>query len=283
MHSGDIGIYETDVVRGQQFLSAGVQRMLGMEPGEWSGALPDWTARLHPEDALALERQDAGVEVREYRIRHGDGTWRWVEDRGRVLQADPTGRPLRCVGSLIDITDRKLTEQELERLARTDELTGLVNRRELLRRLEELARKSAHHPPTTAVMFCDLDGFKQINDSHGHAVGDELLRLVAERVRGSLRHGDQAGRFGGDEMVLVLQGVRDLGSATAIACKIARRIAEPIPTSAGPMNVTASIGVTLVNPGETVAELIGRADTAMYRAKRDVAAGGIVAVTAPTA
>jgi len=283
MHSADIGIYEADAVRGQQFLSAGVQRMLGMAPGEWSGALQDWTARLHPEDAQAFERQEGGVEVREYRIRHGDGTWRWVEDRGRVLQADPTGRPLRCVGSLIDVTDRKLMEQELERLARTDELTGLVNRRELLRGFGELTRMSPHHPLTLAVMFCDLDGFKQINDSLGHAVGDEVLRLVSGRVRGSLRHGDQAGRFGGDEMVLVLQGVRDLATATAIARKISLRIAEPIPTSAGPMNVTASIGITLARPGESVEELIGRADAAMYQAKREQAAGGIVAIAAPAA
>lgn len=283
MHSGDIGIYETDVVRGQQFLSAGVQRMLGMEAGEWSGALQDWTVRLHPEDARALESPKTGVEVREYRIRHGDGSWRWVEDRGRVLQADASGRPLRCVGTLIDITDRKLTEQELERLACTDELTGLLSRRELLRRLEELVRKTPLRSPTMAVMFCDLDGFKQINDSRGHAIGDAVLRLVAESMLGSLRHGDQAGRFGGDEMVLVLQGVRDLGSATAIARKISRRIAEPIPTSAGPMNATASIGVTLARPGESVEELIGRADAAMYRAKRDGGAGGIAAVTGSAA
>ena len=124
------------------------------------------------------------------------------------------------------------------------------------------------HGDATAVLFCDLDNFKEINDTFGHVPGDELLRTVATRIRMGLRSGDMAARIGGDELMVVLQGVRSLNDAMAIAEKLRRAVAEPIPTSAGYLSITLSIGVTMVQPDETHDAIISRADRAMYRAKQ---------------
>jgi diguanylate cyclase (GGDEF)-like protein len=119
------------------------------------------------------------------------------------------------------------------------------------------------------VLFCDLDKFKEINDTHGHRVGDEVLGAVAERLRAGLRHADDvAARVGGDELMVVLHGVHDEADALAVAEKLRVAVAEPITTAAGSLQVTMSLGVALARPEETTEELIARADSAMYTAKQ---------------
>lgn len=143
-----------------------------------------------------------------------------------------------------------------------------MNRHEALEQITAIAGRVVRQGHATAVLFCDLDNFKEINDTFGHLPGDELLRVVATRIRLGLRSGDMAARIGGDELMVVLQGVRSLGDAMAIAEKLRRAVAEPISTSAGFLSITLSIGVTMVEPGEDSDQIISRADRAMYRAKQ---------------
>jgi diguanylate cyclase (GGDEF)-like protein len=172
------------------------------------------------------------------------------------------------VGSFRTVDQEVAAERELARRACTDELTGLVNRHEALEQITAIAGRVLRHGDATAVLFCDLDNFKEINDTFGHLPGDELLRTVAARIRMGLRSGDMAARIGGDELMVMLQGVRSLGDAVTIAEKLRRAVAQPIPTSAGDLSITLSIGVTMVEPDESPEAIISRADRAMYRAKQ---------------
>jgi len=179
-----------------------------------------------------------------------------------------------------DVTERHHHAAQLERRARLDDLTSLLNRRELFERLESMR----HHAPRTghklAVIFLDFDNFCDINDTYGHQAGDEVLRVSARRLLDCLRQGDMGGRLGGDEMVVVLQGVHDLTDAMAVANKVRACLAEPIKCNSHTIKPTVSIGVTLAEPEETTAQLLARADEAMYRAKQ----GGrnhVVPITPP--
>ena len=159
------------------------------------------------------------------------------------------------------------SEQKLERRARTDELTGLANRKEVLDHLEQLLQSQRRGDRLLAVAFCDLDHFKEINDSQGHEAGDVLLRAVAERICGCVRRDDLVARFGGDELLVLLDGVDNLAQAMAVAEKIRLALLPPVPLGAGSVSITISIGVTLAQKGESVAALINRADQALYEAK----------------
>lgn len=205
--------------------------------------------------------------VRRLQALAHDRSHRWVELHASPHR-DALGRLDGIVGSFRTVDQEVAAERELARRACTDELTGLVNRHEALERITAIAGRVLRKGDATAVLFCDLDNFKEINDTFGHVPGDELLRTVASRIRTSLRSGDMAARIGGDEMVVVLQGVRGMGDAVTIAEKLRRAVAEPIVTSAGSLSITLSIGVTLVRPGENPDEIISRADHAMYRAKQ---------------
>jgi diguanylate cyclase (GGDEF)-like protein len=168
-----------------------------------------------------------------------------------------------------DVTDRHEAVEKLQQHARTDELTKLLNRREVFEQLENLRGRTPRTGRHLAVLFVDFDRFKTINDTHGHAAGDEVLRITADRLRSCLRHHDDLGaRVGGDEMMIVLHGVHGLPDAAAVAEKLRARAAEPMPVNGCRIAATVSIGVTLAHPGESTAALVARADEAMYRAKQ---------------
>lgn len=179
-------------------------------------------------------------------------------------------RAVRVDGSVSytwrDVTDRYTTAREMERRARFDSLTNLLNRHEALHQMEAaINRRSGHE---MAVLFCDLDRFKDINDAHGHQAGDEVLKAMADRLRSMLRSTDDiAARFGGDELLVVLHGVQDMQNALDIAEKLRLQASEPIAVDGGDIRTTMSIGVALSTPGESVDSIIARADEAMYRAK----------------
>ncbi len=156
-------------------------------------------------------------------------------------------------------------EQDLERRARIDSQTGLLNRRELLERLDAIVK---HRGMTLGLLWCDIDGFKAINDAHGHATGDAVLEALGERIRCLLRSADDiAGRISGDELIVVLRGIAGLDEAATFAEDLRRRVAEPISVGDEVIHVTASIGVTLFRPDEGVDAVLARADDAMYEAK----------------
>ena len=222
-----------------------------------------------PRCAESIARIEAGETVLgRHRILAKDGTHHWIETHASPF-LNGYGRPDGFVATSRVVDDQVAVEQQLEHRARTDELTQLLNRKEVLSRIQTLSGQSRRTGHELAVLFCDIDRFKEINDSHGHAAGDEVLRAMAERLRHTLRTSDDlAARMGGDELLVVLHGVQDLPNAAEIAEKLRAAAAEPVPIPGGHVHVTLSIGVTLADKGESTDTLVARADTAMYRAKQ---------------
>lgn len=177
----------------------------------------------------------------------------------------------RAMGALIE------AQQELQRLAHFDSLTGLVNRAQAIARLQSALGCSRTPGEHFGVLFCDVDRFKAINDTFGHAAGDTVLATVAKRINECVRHGDTVGRTGGDEILVLLPGLHNIGEAAHIAEKIRARAAEPIHRSGETYSATLSIGATLAIPGESVVATTTRADAAMYNAKHQ--GGNTVSVT----
>jgi diguanylate cyclase (GGDEF)-like protein/PAS domain S-box-containing protein len=173
-----------------------------------------------------------------------------------------------AVGTARDITDRKVAEARLREMATTDSLTGILNRRRFLElAADELERARRYQRDTALIMF-DVDHFKQVNDSQGHAAGDQVLRGLTATARETLRGADILGRIGGEEFAVLLPET-DLPAASRAAERL-RRAAESMEllTDGGPFAVTVSLGVVLLNPGETLEDLLKRADQALYRAKQ---------------
>jgi diguanylate cyclase (GGDEF)-like protein/PAS domain S-box-containing protein len=194
-------------------------------------------------------------------VRSKDGAIHWMEAHASPYrQAD--GRIDGLIASMRIIDAEILAEQALERRARTDDLTGLLNHKELMDRLEGLVIRDV------AVLWCDIDHFKEINDVHGHAAGDAVLEALGTRIRGCLPTPDDlGGRIGGDELMIALRGVHDIDEAVRVAERLRCSAAEPIPFAGGVITATVSIGVALALPDEGLDALLARADDAMYRAK----------------
>lgn len=253
------------------WVSPSLKTLLGWDPAEWTGrSLADFVG---PASVAMLEndlrRVAAGEPViARYGLRAKDGSTHWAESRATPY-LDNEGRRQGILAAFHLIDEQVAMEQELECRARTDELTSLLNRKEIFERIEAYGGKHPRTGQSIAVLFCDMDKFKTVNDTYGHAAGDEVLRVMADRIRHCLRSTDDLGaRVGGDELLVVLHGVQDLSSAVAVAEKLRASAAEPIPTPAGVVNTTVSIGVTLARPDEKTGALVARADEAMYRAKQ---------------
>ena len=210
--------------------------MFGLTSDEEIGAThAAWQARIHPEDLPVVlakvrayqENPSERLEC-EYRVRHRSGVWIWVLDRGRWL--GDTGRQL-MVGTLLDISSRKEMEQRLLRMAITDPLTGLSNRRAFNERLQlEWERLKRSTEIQAALVLCDIDHFKRINDTYGHGCSDEVLKHFASRLREHVRATDMAARIGGEEFAVLLEAAsiedaqvwaerfRQDTAATAVVC-----------------------------------------------------------------
>lgn len=231
------------------------------------------TEFLEADDAkhckACMEQLEAGQQVRTRKIvKSKDGSLHWIEAHASSYLGT-NGRPDGFTATARVVDDQVSAEQQLEHRARTDGLTELLNRKEVLSRIEALSEHSRRKGHELAILFCDLDRFKAINDNHGHTAGDEVLRAMASRLREALRTSDDlAARIGGDELLVVLHGVQDIANAAEIAEKLRCAAAEPIETSAGKVGATLSIGVTLARAGESTETLVSRADAAMYHAKQ---------------
>ncbi len=198
-----------------------------------------------------------------FRWRHSDGSWREVEATVTNLLKDPTVAGLVLNGR--DVTEQAELQAQLAHQAFHDPLTDLANRTLFRDRVEHtLDRRTAHDAPV-AVLFVDIDDFKTVNDSLGHAAGDELLVELASRIRGCLRAGDTAARLGGDEFAILLE---DTTSAEDVATRIGEALADPFVLNVKEVFVTASIGISISEVGQGGAdELLRNADAAMYAAK----------------
>jgi diguanylate cyclase (GGDEF)-like protein/PAS domain S-box-containing protein len=240
------------------YVSPAVQALLGRSPADVLGRPA--LAMVHREDrGLLLGAGDADL-----RLRHSDGRSRWVEVRvsERVQTVGVDG----WVVNVREITDRKYLEDELRRQAGTDPLTGLVNRSEFWSRLAAATRDVDPAAPP-AVLFVDLDDFKAVNDSLGHASGDHLLTAVAGRIRHCVRGDDVVARLGGDEFALLL-AAGDPARVGQVAERVLDQLRPGLRVPAGTLTVTASVGGAVAVPGDTAEALLHRADTAMYTAKQ---------------
>ncbi len=252
-----------------EWISPVLDRMLGWSPGHWMGHRLEQF--VHPED-LALARHccmEDGLgpsRVTRLRLRDRAGQHHWVEAHSSSVASD-AGLAPAIVASFRTVDREVASEAALERRARYDDLTGLVNRSEMLERFCRVLN-ARRGPMSMAVLFIDIDAFKSINDRHGHAGGDRVLKTVAERIHRTIRKRDWAARIGGDEMLVVLSGLTDLAKAMAIAETM--RAAVQIPIAFGPeqIAVSISVGVTLASSEDSVEALIARADHAMYQAKQ---------------
>jgi diguanylate cyclase (GGDEF)-like protein/PAS domain S-box-containing protein len=202
--------------------------------------------------------------VSRSQVRSKSGQVNWTEAHLSPFRT-ADGRIEGLIAAMRVIDTEVLAEQALERRARTDDLTRLLNRKELMDRLGGLLENGECD---LAVLWCDIDRFKTVNDTLGHAAGDAVLRALGDRIRGCLRTSDDLGaRIGGDELMVVLRGVHELGEATQAAERLRCAAAEPILFEGQNLVATLSIGVTLALPGEGLDVLLARADDAMYQAK----------------
>ncbi|OBF14308.1 diguanylate cyclase [Mycobacterium sp. ACS4054] len=259
------------LLRGDEivWVSPSVEAALGRPPDGWIG--PGFNRHIHPQDiekvAAAVRRVAAGESVvQRFRIRSADGEYHWVESHGKPY-VDADGNIDGMIAAVRIVDDQVKAEQRLERLARFDTLTGLVNRAEALGRLAAALEEPQPVGTYVGVLYCDVDHFKEINDTGGHGIGDYVLATLAARIRGSVRRGDTVGRTGGDEILVLLPGVRSIDELARIAEKIRCRAAEPIHVSGKTFSATLSIGATLAVRGDTVDAVTARADAAMYQAK----------------
>jgi len=176
-----------------------------------------------------------------------------------------------------DATLRKLYEDQLEHQATHDPLTGLANRTLFDELLVRAAYRADRSGRPVAVLYLDLDGFKDVNDVFGHPSGDRVLSETSRRLEAVVRPGDMVARMGGDEFVVLCEHLSEPSDAEKIATRIVQAVGKPIPLATGVATVTASVGIALGEPGETAASLIGRADEAMYRMKQGGKAGFLFA------
>jgi diguanylate cyclase (GGDEF)-like protein/PAS domain S-box-containing protein len=263
-------VYRTALDGTTEWVSEGVEKVLGFTPDEFVGR--NGRDLVSPQDREFVELATAEVlagkrSSARFRMPTKAGETRWVESTIHPVY-DDEGQPVGFVGGWRDIQAEVEAEEKLDARVRTDDLTGLVNRGEVLARLTQLLSPANPHRGRLAVAFCDLDGFKAVNDARGHAVGDVLLQTVATRVRECVRAGDTVARMGGDEFLLVLDGIPDLPTATHVAEKVRDALRGPLVMDGRRVPVSVSIGVTMADPHDDVDGLIARADRAMYQAKQ---------------
>ncbi len=269
------GVWDWNLVTDRVYFSNRWKEMLGYENEEIGNRIDEWFGRVHPADLDKLKKDISShltgrtphLET-EHRLRTAAGEFRWMLARGLAVR-DENEVASRMAGSLTDIDARKMTEQQLLHDAMHDALTGLANSALLMDRLAiALAQAKRRAEYRFAVLFLDLDRFKAVNDSLGHAIGDQLLIGVALRLQTLLRPGDTVARLGGDEFAILANGIESPSDATRIAERIHEELRNSFDLKGHEVSTTASIGIALSSTGyDRPQDLLRDADTAMYRAK----------------
>src|SRR4051812_27351404 len=273
------GLWDWDVSLDRVFYSPRWKEMLGYRDAEIGETRGEWLGRVHPDDRAPLTQAlDAFVHGTstqhfefEHPMQHREGQYLWILARATAVRHATDPGALRVVGSSTDITDHREAERRLQHDALHDNLTGLPNRVLFLDRLDQAIRRAQRHHPEccAAVLFLDLDRFKIINDSMGHACGDQLLQAVAGRLEAALRPNDTVARLGGDEFTLLLDDVCEAREATVIAERVLQSLQAPFVIDTRELFIGASIGIALATAKSAPEQVMRDADVAMYRAKAD--------------
>jgi diguanylate cyclase (GGDEF)-like protein/PAS domain S-box-containing protein len=278
MEAASDGVWDWDLVNENRcYFSPAYFQMLGYEPDALPMTAQTWIELIHPEDYQrvlsanqdCIENRRPSFEV-EYRIKAKDGSWKWVLGRGKAVLRDADGKAIRMIGTHVDITERKRAEEALREMATTDYLTGLVNRRSFFARLdEELERLHRAIESPVALLMLDLDFFKNVNDTYGHAAGDALLKHFSAMVTGEVRLIDTVGRLGGEEFGIIFPGA-DLKATKVLADRLCQRVSRsPLLFNGQEIRITVSVGVTDVKATDSNSDApLARADAALYRAKQ---------------
>lgn len=257
------------------YVSPAYERIFGRPAGLVLADFNEWRDAIYPDDLEYAERSLAevlvkgAVEDREYRIIAGNGQIRWLSDKCFINRKAEPGQPVIVVGIAEDITEKKLLESELQRLATTDVLTQSSNRRHFFECAHREFEQARLQGIPMAFLLLDIDDFKVINDTYGHQEGDTVLQRIAESGRSVLRRGDLFGRIGGEEFAAVFPGC-----APDMALQVAERLQREIQRLAfrsgeRGFGITVSQGLTgITADDQSLDSLFARADAAMYEAKR---------------
>ncbi len=254
-----------------RYASPAVEQVLGYDPETFCATHP--FELVHPEDLASCIEQWNSIAgnfdarfTSEVRAKHQDGGYRWVEMKVRDLRHEPTIRGF--VVHFYDVSERRAARQALVHQTLHDGLTNLPNRALLLDRLSHAFDRAVRRDVSVGVLFLDIDHFKAVNDTHGHATGDALLREVGDRLRLAVRPEDTVARLGGDEFVICCEEIEDTAAALAMADRVRDAFAEPFHADGHELSVGTSIGIAIAGPTTESPEAVLRdADAAMYVAK----------------
>jgi diguanylate cyclase (GGDEF)-like protein/PAS domain S-box-containing protein len=278
----EAGSFKWDIADDHITWSPGLYRLFGLRPEEFPATLNGYLERVHPDDrderrqAIAALVETGGSAISEHRILRPNGEVRWIATRLEVL-SNREGSPDSVVGACRDITEshRRAARRDVdvavawERASR-DPLTGISNRTLALDRLEQAYVLARQRGSGLAVLFIDVDGFKEINDRHGHGTGDRILKLSAERIQSSVRGSDTVARIGGDEFLVICEEPAGELDPDEVVQRIRSVFAHPARLEGYDGPIELSIGVSVLGDRELGSSmlLIEEADSAMYEAKR---------------
>jgi diguanylate cyclase (GGDEF)-like protein/PAS domain S-box-containing protein len=273
--TGD-GVWDWHIQSGVEFYSKRLLEILGYDVSDVHlQARGEFDKLIHPDDMAQLHRHRqahfdglTSTYADEHRVRCKDGRWKWMLSRGMVISRDAQGLPLRMIGTHTDVTERKNAEALIWQQAHFDTLTGLPNRHMLRDRMAQEIKKSRRDGLQLAVLFIDLDHFKEVNDTLGHNSGDRLLVEAARRISACVRESDTVARMGGDEFAVILTELIDASSLERILQKILQALEGVFQLDAERVFVSASIGVTMYPlDADDIEDLFKNADQALYVAK----------------
>lgn len=276
LEGAELGFWDWNIVTGEVVRNERWARMLGYHLEEIQLTTQQWTDFIHPDDRSAawksindvLEGQSAAHKL-EYRMLHKNGSIRWILDQANIMQWDAKGKPTRMSGIHSDISERKKMEMELIRQARTDYLTGLINRNQFIELAGQAFSSAQRYKNPLSFLMLDVDFFKKVNDTYGHIAGDAALQKLAKVCLETLREIDIVGRLGGEEFAILLpQTGREQAYEAAERLRLALANAR-VYVEGKEFGFTVSIGLADLNTEHgTIDDLINNADKALYNAKR---------------
>ena len=267
------GIWDWDIKTDKLFLSKRWKDIVGYADNELENSIGVFESLIHPDDK---ERVEKYIQIYlqgefrhysiEFRMKHKNGSYRWILGRGEALY-DKNGKPYRMAGSHTDITERKKMEKTLESLAATDELTGLWNRRYFFNIGEKECKRALRYKAKLSILMIDIDHFKEINDTFGHAAGDTVLKGVADIFIHGLRDVDFAARIGGEEFVILMPNT-DIAGGMIVAERLRKNIEMlNFNHEDETIKITISLGVAECLENDTIDNMLKKSDKALYEAK----------------